>query len=344
MADSIDAAARVARAFYAEGSGAGAIRTLELPSPEHGQVEVEALYSGVSRGTESIVFRGRVPPSEYQRMRAPFQDGAFPFPVKYGYASVGRVVAGERALVGRTVFCLYPHQSRYVVDASDVVPVPLGVPPGRAVLAANVETAINGLWDAAPRLGDRVCVVGAGVVGSLVAYLAARIPGVVVELVDVEPGRRVLAERLGVRFAEPAGARGEADCVIHASGSPGGLGRALELAGDEAVVTELSWYGDRGVELALGRAFHARRLQLRSSQVGRIAPPQRARWSHRRRLELALSLLADPALDALISGECELDELPVVMYRITEPGAGEVLCQRVRYPAAREAQEGECTQ
>lgn len=223
------------------------------------------------------------------------------------------------------VFCLHPHQSRYVVPESDVVPLPDGVPPARAILAANCETALNGLWDAEVRLGDRVAVVGGGVVGSLVAYLAARVPGCAVELVDVEPARARVAAALGVGFASPERARGDADRVIHTSGSPAGLEAALALAGTEATVVEMSWYGDRTVELPLGAAFHSRRLTIRSSQVGALPPAQRPRWSHRRRLELALSLLRDPALDALIDGECTLDELPDVLPRLRG------LCQRVRY-------------
>jgi threonine dehydrogenase-like Zn-dependent dehydrogenase len=188
------------------------------------------------------------------------------------------------------------------------------VPPARGVLAANCETALNGVWDGELRLGDRVAVVGAGVVGSLVAWLA-RCSGCDVELVDLEPSRAPIATALGVAFAAPERARPDADRVIHASGSPAGLKTALALAGTEATVLEMSWYGDRAVELGLGGAFHSRRLTIRSSQVGALPPAQRPRWNHRRRLEYALSLLADPALDVLIDGECTLDELPAVLPR-----------------------------
>jgi threonine dehydrogenase-like Zn-dependent dehydrogenase len=264
-------------------------------------------------------------------MRAPHQAGDFPFPVKYGYASVGRVIDGEHA--GRDVFCLYPHQSRYVVPAAAVIPVPDGVPAGRAVLAANLETALNGLWDAALRLGDRVTVVGGGVVGCLVAYLAARVPGCAVELVDVAPARAVVAAALGVDFALPSRARPDADLVVHASGDPAGLTTALALAGHEATVLELSWYGDRAVTVPLGAAFHARRLTLRSSQVGGLPAEQRARWTHRRRLALALSLLGDPALDVLIDGESDFAELPSLLPSLaTMPS----LCHRLRYPSDQE--------
>jgi threonine dehydrogenase-like Zn-dependent dehydrogenase len=263
-------------------------------------------------------------------MRAPHQEGEFPAPVKYGYASCGRVVEGPPELLGRAVFCLYPHQDRYVVPAPHVVPIPDGVPPARAVLAANMETAINGQWDAPVRPGDRVAVVGGGVVGCLIAYLAAKVAGARVELVDIEPARAMVAAALGCHFAAPDAAARDADLVFHTSGSPSGLPTALDLAGTEATVVEMSWFGAAPVAAPLGQAFHSRRLTLRSSQVGGIPTERRPRWNHRRRLELALSLLADPALDALITGECELDELPGALAALAAaPGAA--LCQRVRY-------------
>lgn len=320
-----------ARAFWITGRGAGEIREEPLRAPGRGEVLVESWYGAISRGTEALVLDGRVPPSEYERMRAPHQVGTFPFPVKYGYISVGRVVAGEATLVGRTVFCLYPHQTRYVVPAGEVVVVPERVPAKRAVLAANLETAINGLWDAGVRLGDRVAVVGGGVVGCLAAYLAGRLPGCAVELVDVLPERARVAAALGVGFATPETARPEADLVVHASGAPAGLQTALALAGQEATVVELSWYGDRAVELPLGAAFHAQRLTLRSSQVGAVPPAQRPRWTTRRRLELALALLADPALDVLFDGELDFEALPEALPRLAAQGGA--LCRRLRYPS-----------
>lgn len=318
-----------ARAFWTTGEGVGEIREEPLAPTAPGEVLIETLYSAISRGTESLVFHGRVPKSEHERMRAPHQAGAFPFPVKYGYLNVGRVLEGPICLRDRVVFCLYPHQTRYVVPASAVVPLPPSVEPERAVLAGNVETAINGLWDADARIGDRVAVVGAGVVGSLVAYLAARIVGCQVELIDVLPHRASVAAALGVAFATPATARRDADVVVHASGSPSGLDTALGLAGVESTVVEMSWYGDRATEVALGGAFHARRLTLRSSQVGAVPASQRARWSTRRRLELALSLLVDPAVEVLLDAESRFDDLPAVM---ATPSTG--LCHRLRYDRA----------
>jgi len=322
-----------ARAFWIAAPGRGEIRTESLTDPSHDEVVVRALYSGVSRGTEALVFRGRVPPSEYERMRAPFQAGDFPGPVKYGYASVGRIEHGPRELQDRNVFVLHPHQSRYVVPARGVHVIPDNVPPQRAVLAANLETAINGLWDARPHVGDRIAVVGAGTVGCLVAWLAGGIPGCEVELVDVNPARASIARALGVRFASPGAASDHADVVIHASGSPSGLQTALRVAGFEATIVEMSWYGSQDVPVALGEAFHSRRLTIASSQVGTVAASQRPRWDTKRRMQLALTLLADPVVDALITGESEFEALPEVMAKLADE-PGDTLCHRIRYPDA----------
>lgn len=307
------------RALWITGPRRAELRSEPLPEPRDGEVLVAALYSAISRGTERLVYEGRVPASEHARMRAPFQAGSFPFPVKYGYASVGRVMAGPGLLLGRDVFCLHPHQSAYVVPAEAVLPVPAEVPSARAVLAANMETALNAIWDAALCAGDRVAVVGAGVVGCLVAYLAARHPGTEVTLVDVDPRKQAVAARLGVELKLPAAAPRDCDVVLHASGAPDGLTTALALAGLEARVVELSWYGDQPVSAPLGAGFHALRLTLRSSQVGRLPPAQAARWTHRRRLALALALLADPALDALITDEHAFGDAPAWLASLFAP-------------------------
>ena len=323
-----------ARAFWVTAPGRGELQSEDLPPPGRGEALVRARCSGISRGTESLVFSGRVPQSEWRRMRCPFQSGEFPAPVKYGYASVGTVEAlGPETsddLRGRRVFCLHPHQDFYVVPASALLPVPDAVPDARAALAANMETAVNALWDAGPRVGDRIAVVGAGVVGALVAALAARIPGAAVELIDIDPRRADLAAALGCRFAPPDAAEGDADLVFHASGAPAGLATALSLAGFEARVVELSWYGDRPVSLPLGEAFHARRLQLISSQVGAVAASRRARRSHRDRLSLALSLLTESGFDRLLSGKSPFAELPAAMARLAEAPDG-ALCHVIRY-------------
>ncbi|HXQ53523.1 MAG TPA: zinc-binding alcohol dehydrogenase [Stellaceae bacterium] len=319
-----------ARSFWLEAPGRGALRGEAVCAPCEGEVMVRASVSAVSRGTEALVFSGRVPPSQYRAMRCPFQDGDFPAPVKYGYASVGIVEEGPRALVGRRVFCLHPHQDRYVVPEAAVRPVPERVPDARAALAANMETALNGVWDGAPLPGDQIAVVGAGVVGCLVASLVAKLPGTRVLLVDVNPARAAIAVALGCAFATPEDAAGEADIVFHTSGAPEGLATSLRLAGFEAKVVELSWYGDRAVPAPLGEDFHSRRLTLMSSQVGAVAASRRARWSRERRLDLALALLDDPAYDRMITGESDFADLPATMARLAASPAG-ALCHIVRY-------------
>jgi NADPH:quinone reductase-like Zn-dependent oxidoreductase len=319
-----------ASALWYVGPGQAEIRPERAAPPGPGEVRVRALYGAVSRGTERLVFFGRIPASEHERMRAPLMAGAFPFPVKYGYINVGRVDSGPRDLVGRTVFTLYPHQDLFTVPADAVIPVPSNVPPTRAVLAANMETSLNALWDAAPGPADRIAVIGAGVVGALVARLCARIPGTQVTLVDLEPARAELARTLGLGFALPDAAPEQCDLVIHASASAAGLATALRLAGREATVVELSWYGAGEIPVPLGGAFHSQRLRILSSQVGSVATSHRPRWDHRRRRVAALALLDDPALDALIAPAIPFNDLPARLPDILEPTGG-VLCQLVRY-------------
>jgi 2-desacetyl-2-hydroxyethyl bacteriochlorophyllide A dehydrogenase len=306
------------------------LREVDLPEPGPDDVLVRTLHSGVSKGTELLVFRGEVPVSQYELMRAPFQEGDFPGPVKYGYLNVGVVERGPAHLAGRTVFCLYPHQTRYVVPASAVTVVPDTVPPGRAILAGTVETAVNAVWDAAPLVGDRITVLGAGMVGCCVAGVLAGLPGAHVQLVDVDERRAEVAAAFGVEFATPDTAAGERDLVVHASATEAGLARSLALLADDGEVVELSWYGDRRVSVPLGEFFHSRRLTVRASQVGAVARARRSRRTFADRLALAMTLLADPAFDVLITGESDFTELPRVLARLA---TGELfaLCHRINY-------------
>jgi len=318
-----------ARAFWLASPGRGEIRPERVPDPTPEEVLVRTRHTGVSRGTETLVFAGRVPASQWPHMRAPFQEGDFPAPVKYGYLNVGVVERGPADLVGKTVFCLYPHQTRYTVPVTAVTVVPDGVPAHRAVLAGTVETAVNALWDAAPLIGDRIAVVGGGMVGCSVAAIAATIPGVRVQLVDPDETRAGIAARLGVDYARPADALGDCDVVIHASATAAGLTRSLELLAPEATVVELSWYGDREVSVPLGEFFHSRRLTVRSSQVGGIAPGRRRTYPQR--LALALDLLRNPAFETLVSGRSGFDELPEVLPRLAD-GSLPALCHVIDYP------------
>lgn len=311
------------------------LRQQALGQLAEGSLRVATLFSGVSAGTERLVLAGKVPESEWQRMRAPFQDGDFPFPVKYGYAAVGRVIEGDPSRIGQTVFALHPHQSLFDLPADALVPVPEDIPATRAILVANVETALNGIWDANASPGDHIAVVGGGVVGLLVARLCARIPATRVSVIDIDPARAPLARAFGAHFCLPGDAPGEQDLVIHASGHPDGLATALALAGMEATVLEMSWYGDRPVAAPLGGAFHSRRLVLKSSQVGQVPPQRRVRWSYRRRMEAALSLLRDPVLDMMLCEPISLQDAPARLPDLLS-GVSGMLAQPIVHPYAED--------
>jgi threonine dehydrogenase-like Zn-dependent dehydrogenase len=319
-----------ARAFWLRAPGWGEIRPATLRRPGRDEVLVRTLRSGISRGTERLVFRGGVPPDQRARMRAPFQEGDFPGPVKYGYLNVGAVEEGPAELLGRTVFCLYPHQTAYVVPAGAVSVVPDGIPAARAVLAGTVETAVNALWDAAPLVGDRVAVVGAGMLGCCVARLLRLIPATHVTLVDVDPERAHVAAGLDVAFASPEDAGDGCDLVVHTSATAAGLQRSLDLRAPEGTVIDLSWYGDTEIGRSLGGAFHASRLTIRSSQVGSVSPARAARRTPADRLAIALELLRDPAFDVLLTGESRFDELPEVMEGLAS-GSIPALCHTITY-------------
>ncbi|POH71814.1 zinc-dependent alcohol dehydrogenase [Arthrobacter glacialis] len=320
-------------AFWLCGPGRSEIRAEKLPAPGPGEVLVRTLFTGVSRASESLVYRGGVPASQHTLMRAPFQAGDFPWPVKYGYLNVGVVEAGPDALLGRTVFALFPHQSAYVVPVPAVHVVPDGVPARRAVLAGTVETAINALWDAAPLVGDRIAVVGAGMVGCCVARLLSRIPGIQVTIVDTDPAKQTVAQAMGAGFSlasDAVNTTAGCDLVFHTSGTSAGLQLSLELLAPEGEVVDLSWYGDDGVTLALGANFHSLRLAIRSSQVGAVAPSRRRNRTAGQRLDLALELLKDPAFDAVLTGTSPFAQLPEVMAALAD-GRLPALCHTISY-------------
>ncbi len=321
----------VARAIWYTKPGVVELRAAPLPPPQPGEARVRTLFSGISRGTERLVASGQVGQSEWSRMRAPLQEGQFPFPVKYGYCAVGRVELGPKELLGRAVFCLHPHQDVFNVPSSMLVPLPDTLPPRRATLAANVETALNALWDAGAGPGDRIAIVGAGVVGLCVASIAARLPGAEVTVVDVAAERAAIVQGLGATFAAPDACPEDADIVFHTSASAAGLNLAIGAAGFEATVVELSWYGDKAVAVELGGAFHSRRLQLISSQVGKVSAGHRERWPYRRRLDAALRLLDDARLDALVAAEIAFDDAARALPPVLAPGASG-LAPVIRYP------------
>ena len=322
---------RVARALWYVKKGAVELRNAPLPPPGPGEARVRSLFSGISRGTERLIFEGAIGPSEWQRMRAPLQEGAFPFPVKYGYCATGIVEDGPAHLLGGQVFVLHPHQDYFNAPLDALVPIPADIPARRATLAANMETALNAIWDSGAGPGDRIVVVGAGVVGLLVASLAARLPGAVVTAVDVAEERKPLLEGLGVGFARPEHTPADADVVFHASATAAGLDAAISCAGVEASIVEMSWYGDKTVAVGLGGAFHSRRLRILASQVGQVSPSRRPRWSFRRRLEAALGLLAAPALDQLVAEEIAF-EMAAQALPVALAAGARGLAPVIRYP------------
>ena len=325
-----DSTADIAQALWYVAPGRVEIREERLAAPGPGEVRVRALFGALSRGTEALVLAGRVPESEFERMRAPFMGGHFPFPIKYGYATVGRIENGPQEQLGRIVFALHPHQHLFNIPESAIVALPKTVLPQRAVLAANMEAALNAVWDSAAGPADRIAIVGAGAVGALVAFLCGGLAGAEVMLVDINERRAELAQKLGVRFAKPETAKGDCDLVVHASGTAAGLRTALALAGEEATVLELSWYGDTPVAAPLGGAFHSRRLRLISSQVGQVASSHRPRWTHNRRLAAAIALLADSRLDALLAPMVSFYDLPRRLPDILDARNG-VVCQLISY-------------
>jgi NADPH:quinone reductase-like Zn-dependent oxidoreductase len=321
---------RVARALWYTKPQTVELRATPLSPPKPTEARVRSLFTGISRGTERLVCAGAIAASEWARMRAPMQEGTFPFPVKYGYCAVGVLEEGPAELIGRLVFALHPHQDYFNAPVEALVPIPAGIPPRRATLAANMETALNALWDSGAGPGDRIVIVGAGVVGLLVASLAGRLPGATVTAVDVAEARRPLAESLGVAFAGPCQAPADADVVFHASATAGGLNAAINCAGFESTIVEMSWYGDKAVNVELGGAFHSRRLRIISSQVGQVSAARRPRWTYRRRLESALDLLASPTLDALVATEIDFDEAPNELPAVL--AQSEELAPVIRYP------------
>jgi threonine dehydrogenase-like Zn-dependent dehydrogenase len=325
-----------ATAYWTVGPEEGELRREDLPAPGPGEALVRTLFSGISKGTELVVHNARVPECVAQEMAAPNQEGSFPSPVKFGYLSVGVVEDGPAGWLGKTVFCLYPHQDRYVVPVEALTEVPEDVPARRAVLTGTVETAINGIWEAGPRLGDRIAVIGAGLVGGMVAKLLSTFPLSRLQLVDTDPAKRAFAETLGVEFSHPDDALPDCDIVIHCSASQEGLARALQLAGDDGDVIEMSWYADRNVSVPLGEDFHARRLSIRASQVGVVARARRHRRTNADRLQLAVSLLSDPGFDVFLTGASPLKDLPGVVQHLSD-GTLDALCHVIEYPATESA-------
>lgn len=307
----MEAAGVATRALWFQRPRHAALRDEALPRRPEGCSLVRSHFSAVSPGTERLVFAGDVPEALRGEMRVPYMAGDFGFPLKYGYSLVGRVEAsGDAALLGRLVHLMHPHQECAIARDEDLFAIPEGVPAARATLAANLETAVNAIWDSGVAIGSRCLVVGFGVLGSLIARLLAAMAGTIVVVCDKDAAQRALAAELGFTACAPDEAAGPFDVAFHVSASAEGLQLCIDATGFEATIVEASWYGTRAVELRLGGSFHNQRKRIVSSQVSSIAPPMRARWSYRRRKALVFDLLRDPAFDRHITEHVAFADLP----------------------------------
>ena len=322
------------KALWYVGPGQAELREETVAAPQSGEAQVRSLFGAISRGTERLVHAGRVPASEYGRMRAPLMSGAFPFPVKYGYATVGRVEAGPAELRGRVVFSLHPHQSLFTLPADAVFPLPEGVTPSVPCSPPIWKPRSMRSGTARPA---RPIASPSWAAGWLACWWHICAPGcrrAQVTVVDVAPTRAELAHAIGARFAAPDEAPADCDLVFHASGTAAGLATALRLAGEEATIVELSWYGSGDIAVPFGEAFHSRRLRLISSQVGKVAPSHRARWTHGRRLAAALALLDAPVLDVLLRARGRRSKTCRRSCRRSSRPSPAAVCPLIRYPAA----------
>jgi len=305
-----------------------AIRSQSLPELKADKCRIESLFSLVSSGTESLVANGEVPTDLHDSMQVPYMEGDFSFPVKYGYSLVGKVVEGSHNLVGQQVHLLHPHQQHCVVNEADITIIPAGIPPQRAVLASNVETALNAIWDSRLSAGDRVLIIGMGLIGSLVARLASQFPATQVSVADTDPARLALAREQGFSQYEPSDA--PFDVAFHSSGSSAGLQTAIDAVGYEGKVIELSWYGTRSAEVKLGGSFHQQRKQIISSQVSQLPSHQQSRWDYRRRKQTVLNLLQDDGWDDFLTATVDFPEAPALFDKLRQ-GDRSQLSWTIRY-------------
>ncbi|MEM9671559.1 MAG: zinc-binding alcohol dehydrogenase [Bacteroidota bacterium] len=286
------------------------IRSQSLPPLKTDECLIESLFSLVSSGTETLVANGQVPAELQDSMQVPYMEGSFGFPLKYGYSLVGKVIEGSENLVDRYVHLLHPHQQHCVVKETDVTVIPEGIPPQRAVLASNLETALNAVWDSHLSAGDRVLVVGMGLIGSLVALLASQFPATQIRVAETDPTRQSLAREQGFSLYDPSDT--PFDVAFHSSGSSTGLQTAIDAVGYEGQVIELSWYGTRSAEVKLGGSFHQQRKQIISSQVSQLPAHRQARWDYRRRKQTVLDLLQDDGWDDFLTATVDFTDVPAL--------------------------------
>lgn len=295
-----------------------------------GYCEIKALYSLISTGTERLVASGKVPEELHASMQVPYMEGSFSLPVKYGYSLVGEVVDGPENLKRKIVHLLHPHQDYCVVLAEDVFVIPREIPSQRAILASNLETALNALWDSGVSAGDKVMVAGFGIIGSLVVRLLTLMPAVQVMVIDTDPNRKKLAETMGFSTAHAEELDADFDLAFHCSGHETGLQTCIDKAGPEGKVIEMSWYGNKPVTLNLGGTFHSQRKSIISSQVSSLPASKQARWNFYRRKQVVFELLKNPAFDQHIAATIAFQELPALFEKIRK-GQTDALSYGVSY-------------
>ncbi len=327
------------------------LRPEPCPAPGPGEVRVRTRLSAISPGTEMLIYRGQMPSGMAADETLAALRGDLTYPLKYGYAAVGEVVDLGPGVAsdwfGRLVFAFQPHQRCFVASVTALHPLPDDVPPERAVLLPNMETAVNLLMDGAPLIGERVVVLGQGVVGLLTTALLARFPLAALVTFDRYPLRRQMGLDLGATLSldplasdavEAArahlGAQGfydGADLTYEVSGNPQALDLALQLTGFAGRVILGSWYGTKRAALDLGGRFHRSRIRLISSQVSTLAPEHTARWDKARRLDVAWQMLRDLPPIAWITHRIPFDQAEQA-YRLVDEHPEEALQVVLTYP------------
>ena len=321
-------------------------REEEVGIPQANEILVETLYTGISHGTEMLVYRGEVAPGLELDPSLKTFKGCFGFPIKYGYSNVGRIIElGSRVSglrKGDIVFAHNPHETIYTISENQAMKLPEAVLPSWGIFIASVETAINCVWDANIHLGESVVIFGQGIIGLLITQLM-RISGAGrIFTVDKLEKRRNISQKLGADFAfDPNKANLPsviteltdgigADVIIEASGSPDALDSALKLAAFQGTVVVVSWYGTKPVTLNLGEDFHRERVKIKSSQVSFVDPSLTPRWNIGRRMALALKILPQLNLKELISHIYPFEEAPSAYDKI-DKNPEEVLQVILRY-------------
>jgi len=324
------------QALFFTGARTVNVREVPIPEPEAGEVLVRTERSAISPGTELLVYRDEVPDELAADETIDTLDGTFSYPLQYGYSTVGRVVAvgdsvGQEWL-DRRVFSFNPHESHFLAEPAQLIQTTL--PPQQALFIPNVETAVNFVMDARPRIGARVAVFGQGPVGLLTTALLAEFPLAELVTTDCYEHRRSLSRSLGADKSVPPDQMGDAiddpDISFELSGNPVALDSAIDVTGFAGQVIVGSWYGSKDVSLDLGGEYHRSHIRTQSSQVSRLDPDHADRWDKERRMEYVRSWLSDTDLSAVLTHEMHIDRAGEA-YRLLENNPNEAVQVAFRY-------------